>query len=193
MKKYHLLLFIFLLQYPVTAQDFSVVDSFFFGKIAEKQSDFYLFENGSLKKIDSRRHSIYHHLPAALSGGGGWYDSYGGAVSAVSDFYLLADWLLNRDKNLHMDILRYNSLKIMLSYQTGELTASGRSKFGLGTGIAVGDNGETKEAFGAGFTCRVAAGLLSSDCCLSHPGWLYGYRAGNGKPALVEQSFISIL
>jgi CubicO group peptidase (beta-lactamase class C family) len=116
----------------------------------EQQSDLYLYENDSLKKIDSRRHSIYRHLPAALSGGGGWYDSYGGAVSTVSDFYILADWLLNRDKNQHTDILSCNSLNIMLSNQIGELAASGQSKYGLGTGIAVGDNGETKEAFWAG-------------------------------------------
>jgi CubicO group peptidase (beta-lactamase class C family) len=117
---------------------------------AEQQSDLYLYENDSLKKIDSRHHSIYRHLPVALSGGGGWYDAYGGAVSTVSDFYMLADWLLNRNKNLHTDILSYNSLKIMLSNQIGELAASGQSKYGLGTGIVVEDNGETKEIFWAG-------------------------------------------
>lgn len=117
---------------------------------AEKQSDLYRYEDGSLKKIDSRYHSIYNQLPVALSGGGGWYDSYGGVVSTVSDFYLLADWLLNYDKGLHADILNYNNLKRMISNQIGELMVSGSYKYGLGVGITTGSDGQTKEIFWSG-------------------------------------------
>lgn len=116
----------------------------------EKQSDLYLYENDSLKKIDSRSHSIYSRLPVALSGGGGWYDSYGGVVSTVSDFYLLANWLLNYDKGFHADVLGSDNLKKMISNQIGELPVSGTYKYGLGVGITTGSEGQTKEVFWSG-------------------------------------------
>ena len=115
-----------------------------------RQSDLYLYKDDSLNKVDSSSNSIYHHLPVALSGGGGWYDSYGGVVSTVSDFYLLADWLLNYDKPTHTDILNPSSLKMMISNQIGELFAFDNYKYGLGVGITVGSNGLTKEIFWSG-------------------------------------------
>lgn len=115
-----------------------------------RQSDLYRYEDGTLKKIDSRNHSIYNHLSMALSGGGGWYDSYGGVVSTVSDFYLLADWLLNYDKGLHADILHSDNLKSMVSNQICELMASGSYKYGLGVGITTRSEGQTKEIFWSG-------------------------------------------
>lgn len=117
---------------------------------AALQSDLYLFENDSLKKVDSRSSSIYRRRPVALSGGGGWYDSYGGVVSTASDFYILSGWLLSYEKGLHADVLHSRSLKMMLSNQIGELMASGKRKYGLGVGITAGGNGETKEIFWAG-------------------------------------------
>ena len=115
-----------------------------------RQSDLYRYKDGYLEKLDSRFRSVYHHLPVALSGGGGWYDSYGGVVSTVSDFYLLANWLLNYDNLAYTDILNSNSLKMMISNQIGELLVFGRNKYGLGVGITEGSNGETKEIFWAG-------------------------------------------
>ncbi|NDV58783.1 serine hydrolase [Bacteroides sp. 519] len=113
----------------------------------DRQSCLYLYKDSILQQNDA---SIYHHLPVALSGGGGWWDSYGGAVSTVSDFYLLADWLLNYENDIHPDILHSNSLKGMLSNQIDELQAFRHYKYGLGIGIVEDAAGETKEVFWSG-------------------------------------------
>ena len=116
---------------------------------SDQQSDLYLYKNGSLEKIDLMGCSAYRCLPVAISGGGGWYDSYGGIVSTVSDFYMLANWLLNNDYLENTNILSSNSLKMMISNQIGELMA-GHYKYGLGVGVIEVNNGETKEIFWAG-------------------------------------------
>ncbi len=112
-----------------------------------RQSHLFTHKDSTLQQNDAL---IYHHLPVALSGGGGWWDSYGGAVSTVSDFYILADWLLNYEKNIHPNILHTNSLKMMLSNQIGQVKAFGQSKYGLGIGITEGASGEINEAFWSG-------------------------------------------
>jgi len=114
---------------------------------SNRQSNLYEYKDDSLKQLDSKK---YNRLPVALSGGGGWYDSYSGVVSSVSDFYLLADWILNYDRNLHPDILSPNSLRIMTSNQIGELMAFGSYKYGLGVGIMERNTDETKEVFWSG-------------------------------------------
>ena len=118
---------------------------------SDRQSDLYRY-NGSLEKIDLLGRSVYNRLPVALSGGGGWSDSYGGVVSTVSDFYLLTNWLLNYNNLEHIDILNSNSLKMLTSNQIGELFASSSNsyKYGLGVGVMEGSDGETKEIFWAG-------------------------------------------
>lgn len=116
---------------------------------AGMQSDLFLYENGLLKSIDSKSHSIYNHLPVALSGGGGWFDSYGGLVSTVPDFYLLANWLLNYE-TMHTSLLSPDSVKMIISNQIGELFSFGLYKYGLGIGILETDNGETEEVFWSG-------------------------------------------
>jgi CubicO group peptidase (beta-lactamase class C family) len=111
-----------------------------------------LYKDGSLEKIDLPGRSVYRRLPVALSGGGGWSDSYGGVVSTVSDFYLLTNWLLNHNNLGHIGVLNFNSLKMMISNQIGELFAGSSSsyKYGLGVGVTEGSDGETKEIFWAG-------------------------------------------
>lgn len=114
---------------------------------ANQQSCLYKYEDDCLKQLDSE---IYNCLPIALSGGGGWYDSYGGVVSSVSDFYLLTDWILNYDKNFHPDILSVYSLQMMVANQISELFSFGNSKYGFGVGITEGSESETKEIFWSG-------------------------------------------
>jgi len=118
---------------------------------SDRQSDLYRY-NGSLEKIDLLGRSVYNRLPVALSGGGGWSDSYGGVVSTVSDFYLLTNWLLNYNNLEHIDILNSNSLKMLTSNQIGKLFASSYNsyKYGFGVGVMEGSDGETKEIFWAG-------------------------------------------
>jgi len=114
---------------------------------SNRQSNLYEYNDNFLKQLDSKK---YNRLPIALSGGGGWYDSYSGVVSSVSDFYLLADWILNYDRNLHPDILSPNSLRMMITNQIGELIAFGSYKYGLGIGIMETNTVETKEIFWSG-------------------------------------------
>lgn len=114
-------------------------------------SNLYIYENESLNINDSRNNSIYNQQPNALSGGGGWWDSYGGLLSTVTDFLTISNILLDFDKYDGKRILRKESVDMMIENQIGDLSAYG-SKYGLGIGVVSAEDNpnETEEVFWSG-------------------------------------------
>lgn len=112
----------------------------------QRQSALYRYENDDLITLDREK---YHSLPNALSGGGGWFDSYSGALSTVGDYYLLAEWLLTHGATAP-GVLDAALIRLMISNQTGELKAHKSYDYGLGVGVIENEAGETREIFWSG-------------------------------------------
>jgi len=112
-------------------------------------SNLYTYEKGKLIVEDHRDSSIYNTLPSAISGGGGWWSPYGGVVTSIDDFYILAKMLLNFGSYNNTAILKPETVRLMIANQIGGLDAYG-NKYGLGVGVEITDNGDTKEIFWAG-------------------------------------------
>lgn len=106
-------------------------------------SNLYNYENGELKIDDSRYNSKYNQLPKAISGGGGWWDSYGGIVTTVSDFYIISNMLLNYGSYNGQRILSRKMVELMTSNHIGNLGVKGEG-YGLGVGVikSIGEYGE---------------------------------------------------
>ena len=119
---------------------------------ADRLSTLYEYREKSLIIDDSRTNSIYHRLPDALSGGGGWFSAYGGLLSTVSDYSVIAKVLLNYGQHNGVQILGEESVKAIISNQLGEMEAYGGFKYGLGVGAIINDEepDKTKEIYWAG-------------------------------------------
>lgn len=117
---------------------------------SDRLSDLFLFRAGRLERVDARHSSRYRRRPRALSGGGGWHDAYGGAVSTVGDLCRLAAWLLDGDGHLHPDLLDSRTRKAVLSNQIGALTAVNGHRYGFGFGVETGPSGATKAVYWGG-------------------------------------------
>jgi CubicO group peptidase (beta-lactamase class C family) len=116
---------------------------------SNKLSNLYIYEKGKLIVDDHRDSSIYNTLPNAISGGGGWWSPYGGVITSIDDFYTLAKMLLNFGSYNNTAILKPETVRLMIANQIGDLDAYG-NKYGLGVGVEIADNGDTKEIFWAG-------------------------------------------
>ena len=114
-----------------------------------KFSNLYIYKRKELKLEDHRDSSIYNVIPTAISGGGGWWTSYGGVVTSVNDFFILTKALLNYGSYKRKRILKQETVKSFISNQIGSLDAYG-NKYGLGVGVEISENNETKEIFWAG-------------------------------------------
>ena len=100
-------------------------------------SSLYRFENNRLLLEDDRDSSIYTKCPKALSGGGGWWSSYGGLVATIEEFHEICRVLLDFGKYNGMKLLSSRSVESMISNQIGQHNAF-RSKYGLGVGVIQG-------------------------------------------------------
>lgn len=99
-------------------------------------SDLYEYKDDKLILNDNRDSSKYNFLPNAISGGGGWWDSYGGIVTSINDFYILSSMLLNYGSYSGKRILKEETVNSMISNQIGGLDAYS-NKYGLGVGVTL--------------------------------------------------------
>lgn len=121
---------------------------------SNRLSNLYIYENEKLKIDDSRYNSKYNHLPKAISGGGGWADSYGGIVTTISEFYIISNMLLNYGTYNGKKILSRKSVELMIANHIGNLRGERRG-YGLGVGVnpsidSDGTIGSTKDIYWAG-------------------------------------------
>lgn len=121
---------------------------------SNRLSNLYMYENDKLKIDNSRYDSKYNQLPKALSGGGGWSDSYGGIVTTISEFYIISNMLLNYGIYDGKKILSRKSVELMSANNVGSLRGDGKG-YGLGVGIitsigSYGEIGSTKDIYWAG-------------------------------------------
>jgi CubicO group peptidase (beta-lactamase class C family) len=70
-------------------------------------------------------------------------------ITSIDDFYILAKMLLNFGSYNNTAILKPETVRLMIANQIGDLDAYG-NKYGLGVGVEIADNGDTKEIFWAG-------------------------------------------
>jgi len=110
---------------------------------SNRLSNLYLYENGELKIDDSRYNSKYNQLSKAVSGGGGWSDSYGGIVTTISEFYTISNMLLNYGICDGRRILSRKTIELMITNHIGNLRGEGKG-YGLGVGVitSIGGYGE---------------------------------------------------
>jgi CubicO group peptidase (beta-lactamase class C family) len=92
---------------------------------SDKLSDLYEYKDSKLKINDNRDSSKYNSLPNAISGGGGWWSSYGGIVTSIEDFYILSSMLLNYGSYNGTRILKEETVNTMILNQIGSLDAYG--------------------------------------------------------------------
>ncbi len=118
---------------------------------SDKLSDLYEYKDSKLKINDNRDSSKYNSLPNAISGGGGWWSSYGGIVTSIEDFYILSSMLLNYGSYNGTRILKEETVNTMILNQIGSLDAYG-NKYGLGVGVITSKEkpNTTEEIFWAG-------------------------------------------
>ena len=110
---------------------------------SDRLSNLYIYDNGELKIDDSRDSSKYNQLPVAVSGGGGWSDSYGGIVTTISEFYIISNMLLNYGIYDSKRILSRKTVELMITNNIGNLRGNGKG-YGLGVGVitSIGEYGE---------------------------------------------------
>lgn len=121
---------------------------------SNRLSNLYIYENNKLKIDDSRYNSKYNQFPKAVSGGGGWADSYAGIVTTISEFYIISNMLLNYGTYDGKIILNRKSVELMIANHIGNLRGEGRG-YGLGVGVNLsissdGAIGSTKDIYWAG-------------------------------------------
>lgn len=148
---------------------------------ADQMSNLYIYGNGELKITDQRDNSIYNTFPHALSGGGGWWDSYCGIVTTVSEFYILSEMLLNYGQYNDIRILKKQTVEMMISNQIGDLNAFG-NKYGLGVGVKKTEDSEKKVIFWAGapyntyfwidYKLKLVAILFTNTAPFGHQGMM---------------------
>lgn len=114
-------------------------------------SNLYEYKDNQLLINDNRDSSKYNFFPIAISGGGGWWDSYGGIITSIKDFYILSSMLLNYGGYNGIRILKEKTVSTMISNQIGGLDAYG-NKYGLGVGVTISKDKPnlTEEIFWAG-------------------------------------------
>ncbi len=100
-------------------------------------------KNGGLQIQDSRYDSKYKELPKAISGGGGWWSPYGGVVTTVSDFYVIAKLLLNYGKYNEKRLLSRKTVELITCNHVRNMRGDGEG-YGLGVGVttSIGNYGE---------------------------------------------------
>jgi len=110
---------------------------------SNKLSNLYIYKDNKLVIDDNKDSSKYSFLPNAISGGGGWWSSYGGIIMSIEDFYKLSSMLLNYGHLNSKRILKEETINSMISNQIGEFNAYGR-KYGLGVGLALSKENPSK-------------------------------------------------
>lgn len=100
-----------------------------------KLPQLYHYDNG-LKPDAAKSMEAYSKLPKAVSGGGGWYTSYGGVCTSIHDYYKIADLLLNYGKHNGTRLVSRKSIELMVSNQIENVeNMKGTEGYGLGVGV----------------------------------------------------------
>jgi CubicO group peptidase (beta-lactamase class C family) len=103
----------------------------------DRLTNHYEFKDGSLRLVEPAAQSPFRQLPPALSGGGGWYDGYGGVVSTAEDLGRFLQMLLNYGELDGVRILRRETVELMVSDQIAGIRdrSFNVSSYGLGIGV----------------------------------------------------------
>ena len=103
----------------------------------DRLTNHYEFANGSLRLAEAATTSPFRHLPAGLSGGGGWGDGYGGVVSTAADIARFLQMLLNYGELDGVRILRRETVAMMTSNQIATIRDRSFPVSGYGLGVGV--------------------------------------------------------
>ncbi|HMV09758.1 MAG TPA: serine hydrolase domain-containing protein [Cyclobacteriaceae bacterium] len=97
----------------------------------------YQYTNG-LKPEPANIQTSYAVLPKAISGGGGWYTSYGGVCTTIHDFYTITDLILNYGRHNKTRLVSRKSIELMISNQVEKTeNMKGTEGYGLGIGVRI--------------------------------------------------------
>ncbi|HLP08540.1 MAG TPA: serine hydrolase domain-containing protein [Opitutaceae bacterium] len=103
----------------------------------DRLANHYEFKDGSLHLVEPATQSPFRQLPPAPSGGGGWNDGYGGVVSTAEDLGRFLQMLLNYGELDGVQILRRNTVELMISDQISGIQERSFAVSGYGLGIGV--------------------------------------------------------
>lgn len=106
-------------------------------KNAERLCGNYEYADGSLKLIDDPATSSYLSAPTVFSGGGGLQDNVGGIVTSTQDFANFCNMLLHYGEYNGRQVLRPQTVELMISNQIANIHDRGFSVPGYGLGLGV--------------------------------------------------------
>jgi len=112
----------------------------------DRFTNFYKFENGSLRLEESVAQSSFRKRPSAFSAGGGWGTGYGGLVTTARDFARFLQMILDYGKLGKKRLLSRKSIELMKANHIKDIPGyffSGAG-YGLGVGVTT-DIGKTGE------------------------------------------------
>ena len=101
-------------------------------------TNYYEYVNDSLKLIEAAENSPFRKRPAALSGGGGWSDGYGGLVTTALDFSRFLQMILNYGELDNVRILSPQSIELLITNHVHDIQDKAFLSNNFGYGIGVG-------------------------------------------------------
>jgi CubicO group peptidase (beta-lactamase class C family) len=104
----------------------------------DRLTTYYEYRDSSLVAEETSDDSPFRRRPAALSGGGGWSDGYGGLVSTAPDFSRLLQMILNYGELDGTRILTRPSVELMITSQVHGIQDRSFLSDGFGYGLGVG-------------------------------------------------------
>jgi CubicO group peptidase (beta-lactamase class C family) len=107
-------------------------------------TNYYEYKNDSLILMESPDNSPFRKLPSALSGGGGWFDGFGGLVTTAPDFSHFLQMVMNNGVLENNRILSPQSVELLITNQVHDIQdksfLSGNYGYGLGVGASFKEN-----------------------------------------------------